>query len=151
MTEYVKEPEPARAAGGTTGAGRQPSLGRGRPLDPFLRADMETRLGADLSEVRLHTSSDAGRAARAPGARAVTVGRHVMFADGEYRPSDAAGRRLITHELTHTVQQMRGGREPPGSRPRSGPRTALTGRSVRRSRPLVRPGSRGSRPGPYCP
>ncbi|GHF00251.1 hypothetical protein GCM10017776_16630 [Streptomyces griseoluteus] len=89
--------------------------GPGSPLAPSLRADMESHLGADLSTVRLHTSGSAAESARVLGARAYTVGQHISFAAGEYRPSDAAGQRLIVHELAHTVQQSRGGSAPAGS------------------------------------
>jgi hypothetical protein len=38
-------------------------------------------------------------------AEAYTVGRHVVFGEGAYRPATGAGRRLVAHELTHVVQQ----------------------------------------------
>ncbi|MEP6862828.1 MAG: DUF4157 domain-containing protein [Deltaproteobacteria bacterium] len=39
------------------------------------------------------------------GARAFTVGNDIYFNRGEYTPGTPAGRRLIAHELVHTVQQ----------------------------------------------
>ncbi|MFI9155500.1 DUF4157 domain-containing protein [Streptomyces sp. NPDC053367] len=94
---------------------RHPPPGPGSPLTPSLRAGMEAHLGADLSQVRVHTSRSAAESARALHARAYTVGQHITFAAGEYRPSDAAGQRLLVHELAHTVQQSRGGSAPAGS------------------------------------
>ncbi|MFP1624042.1 DUF4157 domain-containing protein [Streptomyces sp. 5K101] len=88
---------------------------RGQPLPPSLRAGMESYFGTDLSGVRLHLSGDATRSANAVRARAYTVGQDIVFGAGEYRPHDAAGRRLIAHEVTHTVQQARGGPVPAGS------------------------------------
>ncbi len=68
---------------------------------------LSSRLGAghDFSKVRIHADSHAAESARAIGARAYTIGNHVYFGAGEYRPHTPDGRRLIAHELTHVVQQ----------------------------------------------
>ncbi|MDY6874284.1 MAG: DUF4157 domain-containing protein [Chloroflexota bacterium] len=63
------------------------------------------RFGRDFSQVRLHTDSQADRSARAFGARAMTMGRDIVFASGEYAPQSRSGRHLLAHELTHVVQQ----------------------------------------------
>jgi hypothetical protein len=42
------------------------------------------------------------------GARALTVGTHIAFAPGEYRPGGVRGNALIAHELAHVVQQAGG-------------------------------------------
>ena len=47
----------------------------------------------------------AARSASDLGARAFTHGRDVFFAQGRYQPGTEAGRRLLAHELTHTIQQ----------------------------------------------
>ncbi|GAA3037191.1 hypothetical protein GCM10020000_13760 [Streptomyces olivoverticillatus] len=47
--------------------------GGGHPLDAATRNDMEARLGADLSGVRVHTDAAAQRSAREIGARAYTA------------------------------------------------------------------------------
>lgn len=80
---------------------RQPS----RPLDAGTRTFMEQRFGHDFSDVQIHDDFGAGQASLAVQARAFTVGSHVMFAPGEYRPETETARRLIAHELTHVVQQ----------------------------------------------
>ncbi|MFL6125364.1 DUF4157 domain-containing protein [Actinophytocola sp.] len=74
----------------------------GRPLDGPTRAEMEARLGADFSDVRLHTDPAAGRSAEEIGARAYTSGNHVVVGDG------GGDRHTLAHELVHVVQQ-RGG------------------------------------------
>jgi len=79
----------------------------GRPLPEAVRADMEARLGYDLGHVRLHEGAAADRSARALGARAYTVGPHVVFRSGAFRPDGAEGRRTLAHELVHVVQQTR--------------------------------------------
>jgi hypothetical protein len=86
----------------------------GRPLDRAARAFMESRLGHDFSGVRVHTDARAAESAHAVGALAYTVGQHVVFAAGQYRPGTAEGRRLLAHELTHTVQQRGGPEGTPG-------------------------------------
>jgi hypothetical protein len=80
----------------------------GRPLDPQTRSFMEPRFGHDFSHVRIHTGSRAAESARAVGAAAYTVGHHVVFNEGGYRPETDTGRRLIAHELTHVLQQGAG-------------------------------------------
>ena len=54
----------------------------GRPLDAGVRGDMEVRLGADISRVRIHTGSVAHRSAVEIGARAYTAGEHVVLGNG---------------------------------------------------------------------
>ncbi len=82
--------------------------GSGRPLDPESRAFMEPRFGQDFGGVRVHTGADADTAARSINARAFTSGNNVVFGAGEYSPATDAGRRLLSHELTHVVQQGSG-------------------------------------------
>ncbi len=77
----------------------------GRPLDSGARAAMEARFGRDFSAVRVHTDHGAAESARAVNARAYTVGQHIAFDRGQYQPDTPAGRHLLAHELTHTVQQ----------------------------------------------
>ncbi|HEX3230519.1 MAG TPA: DUF4157 domain-containing protein, partial [Pyrinomonadaceae bacterium] len=74
-------------------------------LDPATRSFMEPRFGRDFSHVRVHTDAKASESAKAVGALAYTVGNDVVFAAGRYSPSTQDGRRLIAHELTHTLQQ----------------------------------------------
>jgi len=59
----------------------------------------------DFSQVRIHTGAAAAASARALDALAYTVGRDVVFGEGQYAPHSLPGRRLIAHELAHVVQQ----------------------------------------------
>jgi hypothetical protein len=77
----------------------------GQPLDPYAREYMEPRFGHDFGRVQVHTDARAADSARAVHALAYTVGRDIVFAAGQYSPRTEAGRRLITHELHHVVQQ----------------------------------------------
>ncbi len=84
----------------------------GQPIEPGLRQDMEERFGYDFSRVRLHTDDAARESARDINARAYTLGQDIFFAGDQPSEKSPEGRRLIAHELTHTVQQS--GIEGPG-------------------------------------
>lgn len=77
----------------------------GRPLDAPTRSLMESSFGHDFSRVRVHTDARAAGSALTLGAHAYTVGSDVVFAPGRYAPHTGEGRRLLAHELTHTIQQ----------------------------------------------
>ena len=79
----------------------------GRPLEPTVRGDMERRLGLDLGHVRIHDGAVADASARVLGARAYTIGAHVVFRGGAFDPATRGGRRLLAHELVHVAQQTR--------------------------------------------
>ncbi|MEO7587021.1 MAG: DUF4157 domain-containing protein [Arachnia sp.] len=80
----------------------------GRPLEPAVRTDMESRLGADFGDVRVHDDAAAASSARAVNAHAYTVGSNVVFQRNTYDPSSTAGRTTLAHELTHVMQQRSG-------------------------------------------
>jgi len=84
----------------------------GSPLETSLQQDMEQRFGHDFSRVRVHTDGSAGRSAREVNANAYTVENNIVFGAGRYAPRTHEGRRLIAHELTHTVQQKSGQARP---------------------------------------
>lgn len=90
----------------------------GQALSPTQRAYFEPHFG-DLSAVRLHTGPEAHAAAAGLSARAFTIGRDIAFGAGQYQPDSPAGRKLLAHELTHTVQQGAAGviRRQPTDRP----------------------------------
>lgn len=77
----------------------------GQPLDPVTRSFMEPRFSHDFSHVRVHDDSRAADSAKAVNAHAYTVGRHIVFASGQYSPATLAGQRLLAHELVHAIQQ----------------------------------------------
>ncbi len=77
----------------------------GETLGSDVRSFMEPRLGADFSPVRVHADDGAARLSSQLSARAFTYGNHVFFGRDQYQPGSDTGRRLLAHELTHTVQQ----------------------------------------------
>ena len=76
----------------------------GHPLDLATRSYFEPRFGTDFSHVRVHSDSTAADAAKSINARAFTLGNHVVMAAGEYQPRSQSGRRLLGHELVHSIQ-----------------------------------------------
>lgn len=107
--EELLQTKEATIGRATPGSGAAQALAAvsagGAPLPLSLRSWFEPRLGRDLSRVRLHTSSSAGRASRSINARAYTYRNHIAFAPGHYAPDTSPGRRLLAHELAHTLQQ----------------------------------------------
>ena len=85
------------------------SLGPGEPLTGTTRGRMERALGRSFEQVRLHTDSNAQGLAGRMNARAFTVGDHVAFGAGEFRPGSTVGDALLAHELAHVAQQGESG------------------------------------------
>lgn len=83
----------------------QSSKGSGQSLDKLTRKEMESSMGANFSGVKFHTGSTAVELNTEVGARAFTHGRDIYFNAGKYDPSSAEGRKLLAHELAHTLQQ----------------------------------------------
>jgi hypothetical protein len=101
---------------------------QGQPLTSTVRDFLEPRFGYNFSNVRIHADRQAAEAAQQVHSRAFTVGRDVVFGAGEYAPGTAAGRRLLTHELVHVIQQESGGGE-------SAVRLRPGGTSIQRAEP----------------
>lgn len=74
----------------------------GKPLSEPVRQEMEARLGADFSDVRVHDDNAARASATEVGARAYTSGSHVVIG------ADGGDKRTLAHELTHVIQQRQG-------------------------------------------
>jgi Domain of unknown function (DUF4157) len=83
-------------------------IGSGMPLPAGLRAEAESRFGADFGQVRVHDNPAAHRLARQQSAQAFTIGSDIVFHEDHYRPASQAGRRLLAHELAHVLQQRHG-------------------------------------------
>ena len=82
--------------------------GGGSPLAPDVKGEMESRLGHDFSDVRVHNDSQAHESARSVNAHAYTVGSNVVFQRDSFDPSSSEGKTMLAHELTHVVQQRSG-------------------------------------------
>jgi hypothetical protein len=107
-----RQPQAASGAAFEAGQALEGTLNRrqgaGNALDQGLRGQMEARFGADFSGVRVHTDGEAAQLNRSLSANAFTRGQDVYFAAGKYQPGTHSGQHLLTHELTHVVQQTGG-------------------------------------------
>ena len=79
-------------------------FGSGSPLSDRVRERVEPLLGADLSQVRVHSDLAAQETAAQLQARAFTHGNHIWLGANQ-SPSDTS---LLAHEATHVVQQSAG-------------------------------------------
>ncbi len=118
MSPHIHESRPGNARAGSLGHRPTPERqttpvakvsrvlqSPGQPLDQATRATLEPRFGHDFSRVRIHSDEGAAAAAEAVRSRALTVGRHIVFSRGAWKPETDHGMRLLAHELTHVVQQ----------------------------------------------
>jgi hypothetical protein len=85
--------------------GMASARGRGRPLPPEHRNEMEGKFGADFSRVRIHDGPTSAALAESIQARAFTHGSDIHFGRNRYEPSSRSGKSLLAHELAHTIQQ----------------------------------------------
>lgn len=83
----------------------QSSKGGGAPLPANVSSSMGEAMGADFSNVRVHTGSEAAGMSQSIQAQAFTHGSDIYFNEGKYSPGSSEGNRLLAHELVHTVQQ----------------------------------------------
>ncbi|HVI43439.1 MAG TPA: DUF4157 domain-containing protein, partial [Chitinophaga sp.] len=83
----------------------QHTKGAGTPLPSDTRSAMESSMGADFSNVRVHTGSEAASLSNDLQAQAFTHGSDIYFNEGKFDAASSTGRHLLAHELTHTVQQ----------------------------------------------
>lgn len=80
----------------------------GQPLPKSVRLYFEPRFGVDFSQVKIHNNQLANETAKQINAHAYTVGRDIVFGNGQYAPESEHGKKLLAHELTHVVQQSGG-------------------------------------------
>jgi len=106
-----KVSEPARKDRGPPTASTQfenklhSNSGNGKPLDNDTKQFMESRFNADFSGVQVHAGGNAVAMSSSINAQAFTHGNNIYFNAGKYNPGTGAGRHLLAHELTHTIQQ----------------------------------------------
>ncbi len=105
------KPAVQRSADGTMHASAdvsqriQGSKGGGQSLPRDVQSELGQKMGADFSNVKVHTDSTAIQMNREVGAKAFTHSNHIYFNEGNYNPNSTEGKRLLAHELTHTMQQ----------------------------------------------
>ncbi|OYD44125.1 hypothetical protein CHU00_18555 [Sphingobacterium cellulitidis] len=81
------------------------SRNSGRPLPDHILKQMESSFGVDFSKVRIHDHSNAVQMSKELNAQAFAYGNDIYFNTGKFDFNSPAGRHLLAHELTHTLQQ----------------------------------------------
>jgi hypothetical protein len=81
------------------------SLSGGSTLSENERSFFEPRMGYDFSNVKIHTGAEAAKSARSINALAYTIGDNIVFNHAQYSTDTDKGKRLMSHELTHVIQQ----------------------------------------------
>jgi hypothetical protein len=84
------------------------SKGSGEAMDDETKSEMEEKMNADLSDVRIHTGAKAHDMSEGINAKAFTHGQDIYFKNGNYDPQSKEGKSLLAHELAHTRQQKGG-------------------------------------------
>ncbi len=77
----------------------------GEALPENARRFFEPRFGYDFSNVRIHNDSAAADSASSVNALAYTSGNNIVFNKDRYAPDTDSGKKLLSHELTHVIQQ----------------------------------------------
>jgi len=70
-----------------------------------VRGFMEDRFGTGFDHVRIHADSSAAQVSRSLNAEAFTYKNHIYFGANRFNYTTDSGKKLLAHELTHTVQQ----------------------------------------------
>jgi hypothetical protein len=79
----------------------------GQPLPPLEQQRLRDFVGPGTETIRVHSDEVADALVRPQQADAVTVGHHIFFRKGHFRPREREGFALLTHEATHVIQAMR--------------------------------------------
>ncbi|SHN27356.1 DUF4157 domain-containing protein [Mucilaginibacter sp. OK098] len=83
------------------------SMGGGNPIQPDTKSFMESRFGANFSDIKIHNGGESTELNRSLDAKAFTVSNNIYFNSGQYQPETDSGKHLLAHELTHTIQQKK--------------------------------------------
>ncbi len=82
--------------------------GKGSALPASAKQFFQNSMGADFSDVKIHTGTQAEQSASAINAKAYTVDNNIVFAANQFNPDTKEGKKLLAHELTHVMQQSGG-------------------------------------------
>jgi len=84
------------------------SKGVGNPLSRQTKSQMEGAFGKSFSGVNIHSDEQSTRMANEINAKAFTIGSDIYFQSNYFNPKHGVGKRLLAHELAHTLQQNNG-------------------------------------------
>ncbi|MXV49680.1 DUF4157 domain-containing protein [Pedobacter sp. HMF7647] len=83
----------------------QAEKGRGTSIDKDTRSFMESRFNTSFSDVQIHNDYQSAQLSQSLNAKAFTTGSDIYFNSGQYQSNSSEGKKLLAHELTHTIQQ----------------------------------------------
>ncbi len=89
----------------------------GKALPGGVRGRLEKSFGTPLDALRVHDDAQAAAIVGAQHFRAATIGNHLFFSPGSFRPGAPESDRILAHEAAHALQQSSG---------RQGPSNAAT-------------------------
>src|SRR5262249_37739557 len=80
---------------------------QGLPLTPRVRTQLRETVGMGAEDIRIHEDEVSDEIADSNRADAVTVGQHIFFRRGQFRPHETEGLALLAHEATHVLNALR--------------------------------------------
>jgi len=83
----------------------QAATGGGSQMQGPIKSFMESRFGTGFDDVKIHHGAESVQLSQDLNAKAFTINNNIFFNDGQYKPETHEGKRLLAHELTHTLQQ----------------------------------------------
>ncbi len=106
ITPYIqRKSSDVNSSFSSSNSSRIESPSGGQPLSSDVRSYMEPRFNADFSNVRVHSNQESAILSNQLSARAFTYRNNIFFSRDQYQPGSSEGKRLLAHELTHTIQQ----------------------------------------------
>ncbi|GHO90344.1 hypothetical protein KSF_003920 [Reticulibacter mediterranei] len=75
----------------------------------MLTQQLQSFVGPGTEAIRIHDNIESDALAQASQADAVTLGSHIFFRQGRFRPQEDEGFALLTHEALHVVRAMQPG------------------------------------------
>ena len=79
--------------------------GKGTALSNQEKDFFESRFDVDFSDVKIHSDEEAAASAQSINALAFTHENNIVFGSNQFHPETDTGKRLMAHELMHTIQQ----------------------------------------------
>jgi hypothetical protein len=80
---------------------------RGLPHAPHVQAQLHESVEMGAEDIRIHEDEVSDEIADSNRADAVTVGQHIFFRRGQFRPYETEGLALLAHEATHVLNALR--------------------------------------------
>lgn len=95
-----------RALNGLLSSLPNTDLDEEQSLKPDVQREMEQHFKDDFSKVRIHAGPKAEEKTRTEDATALTEGKNIYFGVDQYQPATNRGKKILTHELAHVIQQQ---------------------------------------------